>query len=464
MPRPNVVIIVADDLGPQTIAPTSPLPLPNLRALHDASLVFKNARASAALCAPGRYALMTGNLPLRSRTGGGEWGWPAPSALKPGQQSIAQLLREGGGYHTQFAGKWHLGGDPIETGFDGAFFVPKGHSFPPYTTLVRGTGIERPSKFCEHEGDPHLRSSATTRWRAALPGCLAAHARNVLLKAPTPFLYYHAASQKHAPYEPGAGLQQLEMRANVSDFGGRTDAVVSFDLTVGVILRALDARGVAASTIVVLTSDHGQDCEWKDVKKGAQFCPPMRSNDGTHEFDFLGGVRGYKGHFFEGGLRVPLWVRWPEKVHAGVSTATTGTIDYVRTLLSMVGVQTPASQAVDSADLAAEWLAAVPPERSRRDVFIANGPTQVAVRVADQKAILNVRAHACRWNQTSPFFTRCFAMAALRDLQADPVERSKLANPLTPLLQSRTQCIYAVLLRTVNSDSSPTTAGSCATA
>ena len=463
MPRPNVVIIVADDLGPQTIAPASPLPLPNLRALHDASLVFKNARASAALCAPGRYALMTGNLPLRSRTGGGEWGWPAPSALKPGQRSIAQLLREGGGYHTQFAGKWHLGGDPIKTGFDGAFFVPKGHSFPPYTTLVRGTGIERPSEFCEHEGDADSRSIATRRWRETLPACLAAHARNVLRKAPTPFLYYHAASQKHAPYEPGVGLHQLEMRANASAFGGRSDAVVSFDLTVGVILRALDARDVSASTIVVLTSDHGQDCEWKDVKKGAQFCPPMRSTDGTHTFDFLGGVRGYKGYFFEGGLRVPLWVRWPGKVHAGVSTATTGTIDYVRTLLSMVGVQTPASQAVDSADLADEWLAAVPPERSRRDVFIANGPTQVAVRIADQKAIFAIRLRTCRWNQTSLFFTRCFSLGALHDLQADPAERLHPPKPLTPSLETHLQCIFATLLRTVNGNSPRTAVDSCAT-
>lgn len=465
MPRPNVVIIVADDLGPQTIAPASPLPLPNLRALHDASLVFKNARASAALCAPGRYALMTGNLPLRSRTGSGEWGWPAPSALKPGQRSIAQLLREGGGYHTQFAGKWHLGGDPIETGFDGALFVPKGHSFPPFTTLVRGADVRRPAECPPHAHAFSDRKSATTvAWRAALPNCLAAHARNVLLKAPTPFLYYHAASQKHGPVEAGVGMHQLETVANASGFGPRFDAVVSFDLTMGVILRALDARGIANSTVVVLTSDHGQDCEWEQVEKGAQFCPPVRSTDGTRAFDFLGGVRGYKVHFFEGGLRVPLWVRWPGKVHAGVSTATTGTIDYVRTLLSMIGVQTPASQAVDSADLAAEWLAAVPPERSRRDVFIANGPTQVAVRIADQKAIFNVRAHACRWNQTSAFSSRCFAMVALSDLQADPLERSEPPNPLTPLLKSHMQCILAALLRTVNSDSSPTTVGFCATA
>ena len=214
----------------------------------------------------------------------------------------------------------------------------------------------------------------------------------------------------------------------------------------------------------MLTSDHGQDCEWKDVKKGAQFCPPMRSTDGTQAFDFLGGVRGYKGYFFEGGLRVPLWVRWPRKVHAGVSTATTGNIDYVRTLLSMVGVQTPTSQAVDSADLAAEWMATLPPKQSQRDVFIANGPMQVAVRVADQKAVFNFRTHACQWNQTSPLYMRCFAMATLRDLKADSMERSKLPKPLTPVLQSRVQCIQAALLRTVNSDSSPTTAGFCATA
>ena len=168
-----------------------------------------------------------------------------------------------------------------ETGFDGALFAPKGHSFPPYTTLVRGTGIGALPSVRGTKDDAHSRSIATIRWRAALPDCLAAHARNVLLKAPTPFLYYHAASQKHGPVEAGVGLHQLETVANASGFGPRFDAVVSFDLTMGVILRALDARGVADSTVVVLTSDHGQDCEWEHVKKGAQFCPPMRSTDGT---------------------------------------------------------------------------------------------------------------------------------------------------------------------------------------
>ena len=459
--RPNVVIVVADDLGPDTIAPTSPLPLPNLRALHDASLVFKNARASAALCAPGRYALMTGNLPLRSRTGAGEWGWPAPSALKPGQRSIAQLLREGGGYHTQFAGKWHLGGDPIRTGFDGALFAPRGHSFSPYTTLARGTGIRRPAECAGHEGDAHLRSNATIRWRAALPDCLAAHARNVLLNAPTPFLYYHAASQKHGPVEAGVGLHQLETVANASDFGPRFDAVVSFDLTMGVILRALDARGVVDSTVVVLTSDHGQDCEWEHVVANRPVCPPAFAADRTRSVDFFEGVRGYKGSLHEGGLRVPLWVRWPGHVHPRVSTATTGTVDYVRTLLRMLRVGVPPSQAMDSADLSDEWLgASSPPARTGRNVLVANTPVEVAIRIGDQKAFFQFQNRLCWWGQAVPFTEKCFGALSLYDLSADPMERDN--RLLVSSSAGEARCMFQALLRTVNSASPPRFFDECA--
>jgi len=456
--RPNVVIVVADDLGPLTIAPTSPLPLPNLRALHDESLVFENAHAPAALCAPGRYALMTGNLPLRSRTGGGEWGWPAPSALRPGQRSIAQLLREGGGYHTQFAGKWHLGGDPIKTGFDGALFAPRGHSFSPYTTLARGTGIRRPAECSGHEGDAHLRSSATTRWRAALPDCLAAHARNVLLNAPTPFLYYHAASQKHGPFEAGVGLHQLETVANASDFGPRFDAVVSFDLTMGVILRTLHARGVVDSTVVVLTSDHGQDCEWEHVVAKRPVCPPAFAADRTRSVDFFEGVRGYKGSLYEGGLRVPLWVRWPGHVHPRVATATTGTVDYVRTLLRMLRVEVPPSQAMDSADLAHEWLSPTPRAQSHRNAFVANGNMEVAIRVGNLKARFRLLVRACHWNQTAPLGTSCFKALSLYDLSKDRSERSNRLSGSANVVQ----CMRNALVSTVNDPSSSAYVYECA--
>ena len=450
--RSNIVVVVTDDIGPQTIAPTSPLPLPNLRALHDESRVFQDARASAALCAPGRYALMTGNLPLRSRTGTGEWGWPAPSALKPGQRSIAQLLREGGGYHTQFGGKWHLGGDPIETGFDGALFVPRGHSIPPYVTLVSGTGIRRPAECTEHEGDEHTRSNATVKWRAALPDCLAAHARNVLRSVPTPFLYYHAASQMHGPHEPGAGLRQLGSVANASGYGRRFDAVVALDLTMGIILGALAARAVVASTILVLTSDHGQDCAWEHVLKEAPFCPPERATNGNGSADFFGGMRNYKRSLFEGGVRVPLWVRWPGTIRPGVSVAPTATIDHVRTLLRLLRVAVPPSQAIDSVDLSDEWLAAVPPKQSARHTFVANTPLQVSVRVDDLKATFQLEREWCQWNQATFFTRRCFKVESLHNLTHDPHELVNLFGPSRPSLgaSQALESVQTHLLDTVN--------------
>ena len=459
--RPNVVIVVADDLGPHAIAPTSPLPLPNFRALHEQSLVFENARASATLCAPGRYALMTGNLPLRSRTGGGEWGWPAPSALKPGQRSIAQLLREGGGYHTRFGGKWHLGGDPVETGFDGALFVPKGHSFPPYTTLVRGAGVRRPAECPPNQnGTSNGSSSTTIAWRAALPECLAAHARAVLLSTPTPLLYYHAASQKHAPFGAGVGMEQLGTVANASGFGPRLDAVVSLDLTMGVILNALKQRAIAESTVIVLTSDQGQDCESEHVKAHVRACPPARSLNSARSFDVFPNTSGYKGTFFEGGLRVPLWVRWPGSVHPGVSTATTATIDYVRTLLSMLRVEIPPSQAVDSADLSREWSSLTAPVRSRRNVFVANGPAQAVIRIGNFKASFRLQNRLCWWHKSVPFSEGCFEALSLYDLLADPMERQNRLLLSFPV--NETGCMRKALLHIVNSASPPESFNECA--
>ena len=447
--RPNVVIILADDMGPLTIAPTSPLSLPHLHGLYQDSRVFANARSPAFLCAPGRYALMTGNLPLRSRTGFGQWAWPAPSALKPDQRSIAQLLREGGGYHTQFAGKWHLGGDPIETGFDGALFVPRGHSFTPYTTLVRGKGIKRPDECSEQEDN--------TSWRAALPNCLAAHARNVLLSAPTPFFYYHSASQMHGPYSPGAGLHQLGMVANESGYGPRFDAVVSFDLSVGAILRALDTRGVSPSTFVVLMSDHGQDCDWEHVLAKVATCPQAQATGQEKSFNFFKGMRGYKGKPFEGGLRVPLWLRWPGIIQPGVSTATTATIDYVRTLLHMIRVDVPHLQAIDSTNLSDEWLANSPPTQSLRNVFVANGSPAVAIRIGDHKAIFRRQYRACPWNTTAPFYAHCFNSLGLYDLSRDPLEITNLLH--SSAIEMR--CMRDGLLRIINSASPPTVLPLC---
>src|SRR5262249_6751700 len=159
----NVVVILADDIGFGDVGPykaaSSPVPTPNLDRLAASGMVFTDAHASASVCAPSRYSVLTGDYPFRGRLDGGVWSSYAPSMLLPDQTTAADVLRAAG-YHTAFFGKWQQGGDyrlqgsdaffdfaedgetidfgrpfvngPVDHGFDASFVLPSGIQAQPF--------------------------------------------------------------------------------------------------------------------------------------------------------------------------------------------------------------------------------------------------------------------------------------------------------------------------------------------
>ena len=112
MAPPNILVFLMDDMGigdSRVYNKNSKVSMPNLEKLAAAGMTFSDAHAPAAVCAPTRYSVMTGNYPWRGRNPNGTWLFNMPSQVLRGQQTVGQLMKKGG-YHTAFLGKVHLGG------------------------------------------------------------------------------------------------------------------------------------------------------------------------------------------------------------------------------------------------------------------------------------------------------------------------------------------------------------------
>jgi len=336
-PRPSFLVIFTDDVGWGDIHcynPHGKIPTPNVDRLAREGMMFTHAHTPAALCAPTRYAMLTGNYPWRGRNPGGTWGFNVPSQLKPGQKTVAGMLKTAG-YRTAMFGKAGTGGfwadapdekpgrrlAPMEWGFDYSFLIPRGHQAPPKAFFENGVRVK-------------------LDWDVSQVG------HRLLDKAvkflddihnsgqPQPFYLYFCTDGAHSPFVPAASLsgQPLKGATKMTD---HTDMIHETDILTGKLIEALEQRGLLENTLMVYTSDNG----------GLPMERPMGH-------DAVAGLRGRKAFIFEGGTRVPFVVRWPGKVPAGtVRRQPIGTHDIVATALELAGVRVPADQALDSASL-----------------------------------------------------------------------------------------------------------------
>ena len=282
--RPNVVFILADDLGVNDLScyGRKDQPTPNLDALAARGTRFTSAYAAQPLCSPTRAAIMTGKTPARLKIttflpGRGD----APSQrllqaairqqLPLEEATVAEVLK-GAGYATACLGKWHLGGQgfgPKRQGFD---VVDDGHA------------NTRPSATEGGKGEFDL-----TRKAQAF----------IAENKDRPFFLYLAHNNPHIPL----AAQPERVAAAKDAFNPLYAAVIStLDESVGRIVATLKDLGLAEKTLVVFTSDNGG----LHVPEGAD-------TPATHNTPFRAG----KGFIYEGGLRVPLIVSWPGRVPSG---------------------------------------------------------------------------------------------------------------------------------------------------
>jgi arylsulfatase A-like enzyme len=353
--RPNVVLVLADDLGwgdPRCYNPESLIPTPNMDRLAAGGMRFTDAHSPSSVCTPTRYGLLTGRYAWRTRLKQGVLDGYSPALVEHERVTLASLLKSKG-YRTACIGKWHLGlGDatptdyarplvpgPNATGFDEAFIHPASLDMPPYVFVHNERPTAPPvehiaaSKMRRHGGGGFWREGAIAagfRHEDTLP-VLTARAVQYIREqdANQPFFLYFPLTAPHTPWMPTA---KFRGRTPVGYYG---DFVAQVDVMLGRVLAALDKQKLADNTLVIFTSDNGAHWLPSDIDQWKH-----RAN--AH-------WRGQKADAWEGGHRVPFVVRWPGMVAAAThSEETICLTDVLATVAAILGADLPTDAGEDS--------------------------------------------------------------------------------------------------------------------
>lgn len=324
-PRPNVILILADDLGYADVgvygAPK--IATPRLDQMAREGMRFTSFYVEN-LCSPTRAALLTGSY--AHRIGVTKVFWPdSDDGLNPSEVTIAEVLREKG-YATGIVGKWHLGHRepflPTRQGFHAYFGLPFSNDMGPDVRPGKGPygplPLMRNDQVIERGID---QSQLTRRYTEEA-------IRFIRQQRGSPFFLYLAHTMPHVP------LYASEKFRGKSDFGLYGDVVEEIDWSVGELLDELEELKLAEQTLVVFISDNGP---W--LQKGADggLATPFRSGKGTS---------------WEGGHRVPAIMRWPNKVAANQTCdALTTVMDLLPTVARLAGADVPSDRVIDGKDI-----------------------------------------------------------------------------------------------------------------
>jgi len=333
---PNIVMIVADDLGWNDVGyHGSEVLTPNLDRLA-ASGVRLERHYVFPTCSPTRAALLTGRNPSRYGILGPIDG-RSTLALPAGTVTLAHLLKAQG-YATAFIGKWHLGlrpeVGPRQYGFDSSYGYLHGQ-LDPYTHRYKNGDRtwHRDDAFLDEPGHAtDLLAAAAVRW--------------IETSRTTPFLLCLAFSVPHTP------LQEEERWTSLYD-GRIVDpsrclyaaAVTHMDDAIGRVAAALDRTGQREKTLVIFTSDNGGQQDYRSESDyGGKYGPyPSLGNNRP--------LKGWKGSLYEGGVRVPAFASWPGTLKPRVITASVCALDWLPTLAALAGATVDSRRNREGIDL-----------------------------------------------------------------------------------------------------------------
>lgn len=314
--RPNVVLILADDLGYGDLACYGhpKFKTPNLDRMAAEGARLTQFNTPMPFCAPTRAALLTGRYPFRCGMNGN----PAPDggpnadalALPEGEVTLAQLFHEAG-YATGMVGKWHLGHKRPEQ-------MPTGRGFDEYLGVLYSNDM-RPVELVEGTTPIEYPLVQTTLTRRYTARALEFIERN----RAKPFFFYFAHAMPHKPLAPA------EKYYKQSGAGLYGDVLMDLDASVGEVLAKLAELGLDEKTLVIFVSDNGP---WFGGSTG--------------------GLRGMKGSSYEGGYRVPCIARWPKRIPAGhVNHSPAVMMDLFSTVLKASGIALPDDREIDGRDI-----------------------------------------------------------------------------------------------------------------
>lgn len=364
--RPNVLVLLADDLGYGDLACYGHpiVKTPNIDRLASQGIRFTNCYSAAPNCSPARTGLMTGRTPWR--VGVHNWiPFLSPMHVRESEITIATLLRDAG-YHTGHFGKWHLNGwfnlpgqpQPNDHGFD-HWFSTQNNALPnhrnPYN-FVRNTIPVGPLE--GYAGD--LVAAETVSWLKQLPD------------DNQPFFAYVCFHEPHEPIASAPKYMKMYEQHGGPSLQAHHGNITQLDTAVGEILDGLEKIGRSDSTLVIFTSDNGPAVtRW-------------------HPHGTAGPFREIKGHVYDGGIHVPGIVRWPGKVSAEQTSETPviGT-DVLPTLCDVAGIDAPTDRALDGTSLK-QLLLGQTLQRERPlywHFYKASSAMQVAIRDGDWKLL-----------------------------------------------------------------------------
>ena len=408
---PNIVYIMADDLGIGDVkcygGDRCKIKTPALDSLARDGMLFSDAHAVASVCVPSRIGIMTGRYAWRfaKPAQSGPWGFLNPQ-LPVATFTVGSML-QGAGYRTGYVGKWHLGTlmqttdgrnqgtenvdydrpleiGPNDYGFDYSFVLPGSLDMYPYVFARNGhfqgkvsarkgwSAFNRVGPAAEDFEDYKVLDMFAREAESFIERN-AEHARDG-----KPFFLYVALTSPHTPTSPSPDFE------GTSELGLYGDFVEETDATIGRVLGALDEHGLTENTLVIATSDHGA-APYAGNKRAAT-AGLIRELEKLGHYS-SGIYRGYKFTVFEGGLRIPLLVRWPGTVTAGSRCdALVGLIDVAATLADIADVELKSAEAPDSISFLP--LLNAPQGAAPRTALVMQSPLAFALRHEQWKLAL----------------------------------------------------------------------------
>ena len=425
LPRPNVIFILADDIGYGDLACYGGIGVrtPNVDRLAKEGIRLTDAHAPASVCTPTRYSFLTGQYAWRNPAADHILSGEDPLAIDTATVTVPCLFKRAG-YTTAVVGKWHMGLDdrdihwngeikpgPLEVGFDYAFYYPATNDRVPcvyienhrvvgldpndpiaisYSVRIGNepTGREHPEMLKlellqGHDGTivdgisriGFMSGGKAAWWKdEAIADTLTSKAVAFIERSKSPFFLYFATHNIHQPRWPNGRFK------GTSGCGTRCDSIQEFDGSVGTVLATLDRLNLVANTLVIVSSDNG------GAMDDGYDSGDVRNANG-HRCN--GVLRGYKGSLWEGGNREPFIARWPLRIKPGSqSDELLCLVDMLSTFAELIGQALPADAGPDSFNMLPALLGEKHGKPLRDHLVMqANGSHALAIRKGRWKLI-----------------------------------------------------------------------------
>lgn len=432
--QPNVIYILADDLGYgdiQHLNPKGKIPTPNLDKLAKNGITFRDAHSGSSVCTPTRYGIITGRYCWRSRLKKGVL-FGTDKHLIPDQRlSVADILKEKG-YHTAMIGKWHLGWDykkkgneidfsaPVKNGpdiqgFDYYYGICGSLDMNPYVYVENGTITAEPDRITENgQSKPFWRRGQTGsdfKHIDVLPNFVRRAVKHIenRSKSKQPFFLYLPLPAPHTPILPTKAFQGKSKTNAYGDF------VMQVDHHVGELMSTLKKHNSFKNTLVFFTADNGCSprADFKELKKVG--------HNPSHHF------RGFKADIYEGGHRVPFIAHWPGRIKARqVNDSTICLTDLMATLADLLDIKLPDHSGEDSVSILPLLLGKKHKKKQREAIVHHSINGSFAIRKEDWKLILAPGSGGWSSPETAQAYKSKLPLIQLYNLKNDPSERKNL--------------------------------------